>query len=219
MKYLSVLFLLCFTSVVSAQDSTLVALEAPKLSIGLVEGGSYMHEYVTVKFIKVIQDSRCPKNVMWIRAGEAEVLIGIYKNGLLLEEKSIIVRPNNSPAKQKVFRTIEDAEKYLQSDEYKKDKEVKSTVTKNETVQTVEPVKGEEEDNKSEARKIFETIPKKMKYAPSKVNKFLKDVKGKKEEIRLTKNGKFVMVKGSMIISSSMFSKEYIERISKNERC
>ncbi|SFI65122.1 hypothetical protein [Olleya namhaensis] len=94
MKYLSVLFLLCFTSVVSAQDSTLVALETPKLSIGLVEGGSYMHEYVTVKFIKVIQDSRCPKNVMCIRAGEAEVLIGIYKNGLLLEEKSIIVRPN-----------------------------------------------------------------------------------------------------------------------------
>lgn len=94
MKYLSVLFLLCFTSVVSAQDSTLVALETPKLSIGLVEGGSYMHEYVTVKFIKVIQDSRCPKNVMCIRSGEAEVLIGIYKNGLLLEEKSIIVRPN-----------------------------------------------------------------------------------------------------------------------------
>lgn len=94
MKYLSVLFLLCFTIVVSAQDSTLVALEAPKLSIGLVEGGSYMHEYVTVKFIKVIQDSRCPKNVMCIRAGEAEVLIGIYKNGLLLEEKTIIVRPN-----------------------------------------------------------------------------------------------------------------------------
>ena len=94
MKYLSVLFLLCFTSVVSAQDSTLVTLETPKLSIGLVEGGSYMHEYVTVKFIKVIQDSRCPKNVMCIRAGEAEVLIGIYKNGLLLEEKTIIVRPN-----------------------------------------------------------------------------------------------------------------------------
>ncbi|WP_282070079.1 hypothetical protein [Olleya namhaensis] len=94
MKYLSVLFLLCFTSVVSAQDSTLVALETPKLSIGLVEGGSYMHEYVTVKFIKVIQDSRCPKSVMCIRAGEAEVLIEIYKKGLLLEEKTIIVRPN-----------------------------------------------------------------------------------------------------------------------------
>ncbi|PKG52155.1 hypothetical protein [Olleya sp. 1-3] len=94
MKYLSVLFLLCFTIVVSAQDSTLVALETPKLSIGLVERGSYMHEYVTVKFIKVIQDSRCPKSVMCIRAGEAEVLIGIYKNGLLLEEKTIIVRPN-----------------------------------------------------------------------------------------------------------------------------
>ena len=94
MKYLSVLFLLCFTSVVSAQDSTLVTLETPKLSIGLVEGGSYMHEYVTVKFIKVIQDSRCPKSVMCIRAGEAEVLIEIYKKGLLLEEKTIIVRPN-----------------------------------------------------------------------------------------------------------------------------
>ena len=94
MKYLSVLFLLCLTTVVSAQDSTLVKIETPKLLIGLAEGGSYMHEYVTVKFIKVIQDSRCPKNVMCIRAGEAEVLIGIYKNGVLLEEKTIIVRPN-----------------------------------------------------------------------------------------------------------------------------
>ena len=96
MKYLSVLFLLLFATVVSAQDSTLVKSETPKMLIGLAEGSSYMHEHVTVKFIKVIQDSRCPKNVMCIRAGEAEVLIGIYKNGLLMEEKTITVRPNTA---------------------------------------------------------------------------------------------------------------------------
>ena len=89
MKYLSVLFLLLFTTVVSAQDSTLVKSETPKMLIGLAEGNSYTHELVTVKFIKVIQDSRCPKNVMCIRAGETEVLIGIYKNGLLTKKKPL----------------------------------------------------------------------------------------------------------------------------------
>lgn len=42
-----------------------------------------------VKFKKVITDSRCPKNVMCVRAGEADVLVSIYKNGKFLEDKKI----------------------------------------------------------------------------------------------------------------------------------
>ena len=37
-----------------------------------------------VKFKKVITDSRCPKNVMCVRAGEAYVLVSIYKNSHFL---------------------------------------------------------------------------------------------------------------------------------------
>jgi hypothetical protein len=42
-----------------------------------------------VKFKKVITDSRCPKNVMCVRAGEADVLVSIYKNGDFIKDKKI----------------------------------------------------------------------------------------------------------------------------------
>ncbi|MBV7270135.1 hypothetical protein [Winogradskyella luteola] len=42
-----------------------------------------------IKFKKVITDSRCPKNVMCVRAGEAEVLLSIYKKGSFIEDKKI----------------------------------------------------------------------------------------------------------------------------------
>lgn len=42
-----------------------------------------------VKFKKIITDSRCPKSVMCIRAGEADVLVSIYKNGDFIKDKKI----------------------------------------------------------------------------------------------------------------------------------
>ena len=42
-----------------------------------------------VKFKKIITDSRCPKSVMCIRAGEADVLVSIYKNGDFIKDKLI----------------------------------------------------------------------------------------------------------------------------------
>ena len=42
-----------------------------------------------IKFKNVITDSRCPKSVMCIRAGEAYVLVSIYKNGDFIEDKKI----------------------------------------------------------------------------------------------------------------------------------
>ncbi len=46
-------------------------------------------ENYEVKFKKVISDSRCPKSVMCVRAGEADVLVSIYKNGNFIEDKKI----------------------------------------------------------------------------------------------------------------------------------
>ena len=42
-----------------------------------------------IKFKSVITDSRCPKSVMCVRAGEADVLVSIYKNGNFIEDKKI----------------------------------------------------------------------------------------------------------------------------------
>ncbi|MEH6534771.1 MAG: hypothetical protein V7719_00150 [Psychroserpens sp.] len=44
-----------------------------------------------VKFKKVVSDSRCPKDVMCIRAGEAKVLLSIYKNGKFIKDKEVTI--------------------------------------------------------------------------------------------------------------------------------
>ena len=45
---------------------------------------------VSVEFVEIISDSRCPKNVQCFRAGEAKVLVAIYKNGKFTHEKTLI---------------------------------------------------------------------------------------------------------------------------------
>lgn len=40
-------------------------------------------------FKKVIADSRCPKNIMCVRAGEADVLVAIYKKGNFIKNQKI----------------------------------------------------------------------------------------------------------------------------------
>ena len=44
-----------------------------------------------VKFKKITSDSRCPKDVMCIRQGEAKVLLSIYKKGVYISDKEIII--------------------------------------------------------------------------------------------------------------------------------
>lgn len=53
-------------------------------------GESLTIEDVSIKFIDVISDSRCPKNVQCIWAGEAKILVAISKAGQFIEKKEII---------------------------------------------------------------------------------------------------------------------------------
>lgn len=63
-------------------------LEASIASLGF---GDIAHfEDVSVEFVELISDSRCPKNVQCIRAGEAEVLVAVYKNGKFSHEKKLV---------------------------------------------------------------------------------------------------------------------------------
>jgi len=48
---------------------------------------------VSIEFVEVISDSRCPVNVNCIRAGEAEVLVAIYLSGRILNEKILTFYP------------------------------------------------------------------------------------------------------------------------------
>lgn len=64
-----------------------------------------------IKFERVITDSRCPKSVMCVRAGEAEVLVSIYKKGKFTEDKKIridasgfVMESNNLAFKETDFK-------------------------------------------------------------------------------------------------------------------
>lgn len=50
----------------------------------------------SVNFKKVISDSRCPRNVSCVWAGEAKVLVEILENGKLLEEKILVIDSANN---------------------------------------------------------------------------------------------------------------------------
>lgn len=49
---------------------------------------------ISIEFVELISDSRCPQGVNCIRAGEAEVLVAIYKNGTFLHEKKLTFYAN-----------------------------------------------------------------------------------------------------------------------------
>lgn len=79
MKYI---LLFCFTMSMSVFSQS---------NIAALNFGDIAHfDDVSIEFAELISDSRCPKNVSCIRAGEAEVLVAIYKNGKFSHEKKLI---------------------------------------------------------------------------------------------------------------------------------
>jgi len=84
MKYLSILIFIVFGfTQVSAQEN------APVLAkVMFTETVSI--EDISINFVDVISDSRCPKNVSCIWAGEVKILIAISKEGQLIEKKEVV---------------------------------------------------------------------------------------------------------------------------------
>jgi len=84
MKYLTVLLFLSLPFVSFAQETPV------KVHSSILQAGELFNlGEVTVLFKEVISDSRCPKQVTCIWAGEAKVLLEIYENGKFLENKII----------------------------------------------------------------------------------------------------------------------------------
>ena len=88
----SILFTLifCFVSLSYSIDAQ-VRVVKDSLSISKTVGYQQKVDFngYEIKFKRVITDSRCPKSVMCVRAGEADVLVSIYKNGSFIEDKKI----------------------------------------------------------------------------------------------------------------------------------
>lgn len=57
---------------------------------GLSVGESFRYGDIEVLFSEVISDSRCPKKVMCVRAGEAKVEVKVYVNDELVKTRELI---------------------------------------------------------------------------------------------------------------------------------
>lgn len=81
MRYL-LIFLILYNSLGLIEKS---GQESP--SLVLKTGEQAMIGNLAIKFKKVISDSRCPKGVTCIWAGEAKVLVGVYEDNRLVGEE------------------------------------------------------------------------------------------------------------------------------------
>ncbi|MFD2563800.1 hypothetical protein [Aquimarina rubra] len=90
MKRLIYILLLLSPLYIKAQDKS-EKVKPPQIITKLKPGKTINFKDSSVKFLKVLEDSRCPTDVNCVWAGQAKVLIGIYENNTLLEEKEIII--------------------------------------------------------------------------------------------------------------------------------
>ncbi len=92
MKFLIFSLTLFFCTGVFAQDS-----QVNMYSSSLTMGERLDFGNRSLRFKNVISDSRCPKDVTCIWAGEAIITVEVYEDGKCIEEKVISVASSNIP--------------------------------------------------------------------------------------------------------------------------
>ena len=83
MRVFYIVFFFIFSNSIQPQDIAILAY-----------GTTLAIEEVDIEFVKVFEDSRCPKNVNCVRAGKAVVLVNVYVDGRFLKEKKIEFYPS-----------------------------------------------------------------------------------------------------------------------------
>jgi hypothetical protein len=91
MKNLILPILLGIACIFKSQAQTPFAKDSLSISSFISFQKKVDFENYQIKFKNVVSDSRCPKDVMCIRAGEAKVLLSIFKNGTYIEDKEITI--------------------------------------------------------------------------------------------------------------------------------
>ncbi len=107
MRAILALFLLLFSPIlITAQDSTRV--ETPKIITSLKVGNTFSFATKSIKFVKVIEDSRCPADATCFWPGEVKIRIAFYEQNVLLEEKEFVFGTQNiNPNRIKELLSIE----------------------------------------------------------------------------------------------------------------
>ena len=105
-KSLFILFVL-MTSVVFSQE---VPFESPKIAIKIPLGESINFDNHTIKFIEVLEDSRCPKNTTCVWEGRARVLVEISEIGKEPFKKALTFgKTLEGESKDKVLYSFKDS--------------------------------------------------------------------------------------------------------------
>ena len=95
MKRLILIATILFSPFIWGQDFTIIKVEAPRIVTKLQFGKSYQLEELELKFVEVLQDSRCPKNVNCVWAGEVVVLIDVFEKGIKSDQKKLTLSPTS----------------------------------------------------------------------------------------------------------------------------
>jgi len=94
MKSSLLLLVIFITSFSFSQDSTKIRkVGTPIITSKVYLGKSIVVENFKIEFIEVIQDSRCPKGVNCVWAGEVLIFVDLYKDGKKVERKKITLSP------------------------------------------------------------------------------------------------------------------------------
>ncbi|WP_052503455.1 hypothetical protein [Lacinutrix sp. Hel_I_90] len=89
MKHTITVLLVLISAFSFAQDSIKVNVETPKIVSQLPLGEAATFDTITIKFVELVGDSRCPEGVTCVWAGEVVVLVAVFKDGEKLERKKI----------------------------------------------------------------------------------------------------------------------------------
>ena len=89
MKKTFFLLLLLCTTIVFSQDQP---VDVPKIVVKVPMGETVQFEKASVRFIKVLEDSRCPKDLTCVWAGQAKILVEIIENGKSAVQKEILFK-------------------------------------------------------------------------------------------------------------------------------
>ena len=95
MTYKPIVCFLLFMTIlhINAQDNIQSEVETPKIVTKLKLGDELVLNTIKIRFIDVENDSRCPKNVNCIRAGEAKLVFELYKKEMFIKKVVIEITP------------------------------------------------------------------------------------------------------------------------------
>jgi hypothetical protein len=110
MKHLFLITFLLTTSLLMAQENSKAT--PPVIVAKIALGETVLFEDTAITFKRVIEDSRCPKNVECIWAGQAKVLVIIKSNGTTTE-KELIFHGTNFGSENENTLFISDTKKYI----------------------------------------------------------------------------------------------------------